>query len=139
MVYQQIRALAVLDTAAARQKGYPLRVSFSEFLRRFVRHPTPNINRIHLSPKQIHLNLIAFRYKFLAFDFDENVELTKDNCRLLLIRLKMEGWIIGNSKVFLKYYNVEYLSRFVKHHKIKWQNWQIHKLSFPLSFGFQFV
>lgn len=49
----------------------------------------------------------------MAFDFDENVELTKDNCRLLLIRLKMEGWIIGNTKVFLKYYNVEYLSRFV--------------------------
>jgi len=39
------------------------------------------------------------------------VELTKDNCRLLLIRLKMEGWIIGTSKVFLKYFNEEYLSR----------------------------
>lgn len=51
------------------------------------------------------------RYKFLAFDFDENVEVTKDNCRLLLIRLKMEGWVIGRSKVFLKYYNEEYLSR----------------------------
>lgn len=51
------------------------------------------------------------RYKFLAFDFDENVELTKDNCRLLLVRLKMEGWVIGKTKVFLKYYNEEYLSR----------------------------
>lgn len=47
----------------------------------------------------------------MAFEFDENVELTKDNCRLLLIRLKMEGWLIGNTKVFLKYYNEEYLSR----------------------------
>lgn len=84
MVHQQVRALAVLDTAVVRQKGYPLRVSFQEFLR---------------------------RYKFLAFEFDENVEMTKDNCRLLLIRLKMEGWAIGASKVFLKYYNVEYLSR----------------------------
>lgn len=34
MVYQQIRALSILDTATARQKGYPLRISFSEFLRR---------------------------------------------------------------------------------------------------------
>lgn len=84
MVHQQLRALAILDTAVARQKGFPQRVSFQEFLR---------------------------RYKFLAFDFDENVDLTKDNCRLLLIRLKMEGWAIGTSKVFLKYYNVEYLSR----------------------------
>lgn len=51
------------------------------------------------------------RYQFLAFDFDENVEITKDNCRLLLIRLKMEGWVLGKTKVFLKYYNEEYLSR----------------------------
>ncbi|KAL7044663.1 hypothetical protein ACKWTF_002019 [Chironomus riparius] len=84
MVRQQLRAMAVLDTARARQKGFSVRVPFQEFLR---------------------------RYKFLAFEFDENVELTKDNCRLLLVRLKMEGWIIGTSKVFLKYFNEEYLSR----------------------------
>lgn len=34
MVYQQVRALAVLDTAQARQKGYPQRISFQEFIRR---------------------------------------------------------------------------------------------------------
>lgn len=69
-------------------------------------------------PKIFHFKLFIFlstplslSYKFLAFDFDENVDMTKDNCRLLLIRLKMEGWIIGKTKVFLKYYNVEYLSR----------------------------
>ncbi|XP_031771312.1 neither inactivation nor afterpotential protein C [Apis florea] len=84
VVRQQIRALAVLDTAKARQYGYPHRISFPEFIR---------------------------RYQFLAFDFDETVEINKDNCRLLLIRLKLEGWIIGKTKVFLKYYNEEYLSR----------------------------
>ncbi|XP_076245850.1 STKc_myosinIII_N_like and MYSc_Myo21 domain-containing protein ninaC [Calliopsis andreniformis] len=84
VVRQQIRALAILDTAKARQRGYPCRISFQEFLR---------------------------RYQFLAFDFDENVEINQDNCRLLLIRLKMEGWMIGKTKVFLKYYNEEYLSR----------------------------
>ncbi|XP_015432915.1 PREDICTED: neither inactivation nor afterpotential protein C [Dufourea novaeangliae] len=84
VVRQQIRALAILDTAKARQRGYPYRMSFQEFLR---------------------------RYQFLAFDFDENVEITKENCRLLLIRLKMEGWMLGKTKVFLKYYNEEYLSR----------------------------
>jgi myosin-3 len=47
----------------------------------------------------------------LAFDFDEPVEETKENCRLLLIRLKMEGWALGKTKVFLKYYNEEFLSR----------------------------
>lgn len=84
VVRQQMRALAILDTARARQKGFSVRIPFNEFLR---------------------------RYKFLAFDFDENVEVTKENCRLLLIRLKMEGWLIGHSKVFLKYYNEEFLAR----------------------------
>ncbi|XP_052892100.1 neither inactivation nor afterpotential protein C [Anopheles moucheti] len=84
MVRQQLRAMAVLDTARARQKGFSHRIPFQEFLR---------------------------RYQFLAFDFDENVEMTRDNCRLLLIRLKLEGWVIGKTKVFLKYYNVEYMQR----------------------------
>lgn len=55
--------------------------------------------------------LLYYRYRFLAFDFDENVDVTQDNCRLLLIRLKMEGWVIGKTKVFLKYYNEEFLAR----------------------------
>ncbi|GJQ69847.1 putative myosin [Trypoxylus dichotomus] len=84
IVRQQLRAMTIVETAKARQKGYPHRIIFPEFLR---------------------------RYKFLAFDFDENVETTRDNCRLLLIRLKMEGWVIGKTKVFLKYYNEEYLAR----------------------------
>ncbi|KAF9811956.1 hypothetical protein SFRURICE_021313 [Spodoptera frugiperda] len=84
VVRQQIRALAILDTAKARQSGFSSRIPFAEFIR---------------------------RYRFLAFDFDENVEVTKENCRLLMIRLKMEGWVLGKSKVFLKYYNEEFLSR----------------------------
>ncbi|XP_060801531.1 neither inactivation nor afterpotential protein C [Amyelois transitella] len=84
VVKQQLRALAILDTAKARQNGFSCRIPFAEFIR---------------------------RYRFLAFDFDENVEVTKDNCRLLLIRLKMEGWVLGKTKVFLKYYNEEFLSR----------------------------
>ncbi|XP_008480271.1 neither inactivation nor afterpotential protein C-like [Diaphorina citri] len=84
VVKQQIRALGVVDTARARQKGYSCRVTFADFIQ---------------------------RYRFLAFDFDEPVDVTKENCRLLLIRLKMEGWMIGKSKVFLRYYNEEYLAR----------------------------
>ncbi|XP_023311142.1 neither inactivation nor afterpotential protein C [Anoplophora glabripennis] len=84
LLRQQLRALTLIETAKMRQLGYPHRISFSEFLR---------------------------RYKFLAFDFEENVELTRDNCRLLMVRLKMEGWALGKTKIFLKYYNEEYLSR----------------------------
>lgn len=51
------------------------------------------------------------RYCFLAFGWDERVVASKENCRLLLIRLKMDGWALGKTKVFLKYYHVEYLSK----------------------------
>ncbi|XP_034666506.1 neither inactivation nor afterpotential protein C [Drosophila subobscura] len=84
VVQQQMKALGVLDTVIARQKGYSSRLGFDEFLR---------------------------RYQFLAFDFDEPVEMTKENCRLLFLRLKMEGWALGKSKVFLRYYNDEFLAR----------------------------
>nr|AAA28721.1 ninaC long protein [Drosophila melanogaster] len=84
VVQQQMKALGVLDTVIARQKGFSSRLPFDEFLR---------------------------RYQFLAFDFDEPVEMTKDNCRLLFLRLKMEGWALGKTKVFLRYYNDEFLAR----------------------------
>lgn len=86
LVRQQIKAMSVLDTAKAKQKGFSHRIPFASFIRRF---------------------------QFLAFDFDEKVEMTKDDCRLLLVRLKLEGWVIGKSKVFLKYYNEEFLSQSV--------------------------
>lgn len=89
LIRQQLRALAITTTAKARQQGYSCRISFSEFLR---------------------------RYQFLAFDFNETVDMTRENCRLLLIRLKMEGWNIGKSKVFLKYYNEEHLARLYEVH-----------------------
>ena len=51
------------------------------------------------------------RYQFLAFDFDEKVDVTMENCRLLLLRLKMDGWRLGKTKILLKYYAHEYLIR----------------------------
>lgn len=51
------------------------------------------------------------RYSFLAFGWNERVAPTRDNCRLFLLRLKMDGWALGKTKVFLKYYHTEYLSK----------------------------
>jgi len=51
------------------------------------------------------------RYCFLAFGYEERVIVNRDNCRLLLLRLKMDGWALGKTKVFLKYYHVEFLSK----------------------------
>ncbi|XP_068244393.1 neither inactivation nor afterpotential protein C isoform X2 [Palaemon carinicauda] len=84
MIKHQVKYHAVCDTIRIRQQGFSHRIPYQEFLR---------------------------RYQFLAFEFDEVVDLTKDNARLLLVRLKMEGWAIGKDKVFLKFYNEEFLSR----------------------------
>lgn len=56
-------------------------------------------------------SFFSFRYCFLAFNFDERVTASRENCRLLLLRLKLDGWALGKTKVFLKYYHVEYLTK----------------------------
>lgn len=81
---EQLRAFNIIETVAIRKMGFTHRIPFAEFLR---------------------------RYQFLAFDFEETVDMTGDNCRLLLLRLKVEGWKLGKTKVFIKYYAEEFLSR----------------------------
>ncbi|XP_029173409.1 myosin-IIIb-like isoform X2 [Nylanderia fulva] len=83
-VVKQLRYTGVLETIRIRQNGFSHRIPFNEFLK---------------------------RYCFLAFGYDERVIASRDNCRLLLIRLKMDGWALGKTKVFLKYYHVEFLSK----------------------------
>lgn len=65
-------------------------------------------------PKIIYSHIyysLCYRYCFLAFGYDERVVSNRENCRLLLVRLKMDGWAIGKTKVFLKYYHIEYLAK----------------------------
>ncbi|KAK4296506.1 hypothetical protein Pmani_030996 [Petrolisthes manimaculis] len=83
-VQRQLRYAGVMETVRIRQHGFSHRITFSDFLR---------------------------RYCFLAFNFDERVTASRDNCRLLLLRLKMDGWALGKTKVFLKYYHVEFLTK----------------------------
>ncbi|KAH6939060.1 hypothetical protein HPB50_015702 [Hyalomma asiaticum] len=80
----QLRYTGVLETIYIRQQGFSHRYSFTELLK---------------------------RYGFLAFSFDEKVVPNRETCHQLLVRLKMDDYAIGKSKVFLKYYHVEYLSR----------------------------
>lgn len=56
------------------------------------------------------------RYYFLGYGFEERVVASRESCRLLLVRLKMDGWALGKSKVFLKYYHIEYLSKLYEEH-----------------------
>ncbi|KAK7063234.1 Myosin-IIIa, partial [Halocaridina rubra] len=83
-VKRQLQYAGVMETVRIRQHGYSHRIPFADFLR---------------------------RYCFLAFNFDERVTASKENCRLLLLRLKMDGWALGKTKVFLKYYHIEYLAK----------------------------
>ncbi|XP_040567832.1 myosin-IIIb [Lepeophtheirus salmonis] len=80
----QLQYSGVFQTVKIRQIGYPCRLTFAEFLR---------------------------RYCFLGFSFDERVVATKENCQILMLRLRMDGYALGKTKVFLKYYHVEYLSK----------------------------
>lgn len=83
-VLKQLRYTGVLETIKIRQNGYSHRIIFGDFLK---------------------------RYCFLGFGFNERVVANRDTCRLLLIRLKMDGWALGKSKVFLKYFHIEQLSK----------------------------
>lgn len=81
---KQMAYSGIIETVKARKNGYPVRLTFGEFLR---------------------------RYCFLGFSFDERVVATRENCQLLLLRLKMDGYALGKTKVFLKYFHLEYLSK----------------------------
>lgn len=88
-VLKQLRCAGVLETIRIRQHGFSHRLTFGDFLK---------------------------RYCFLAFGFNEKVMASRENCRQLLIRLKMDGWALGKSKVFLKYYHVEFLAKQYEEH-----------------------
>ncbi|CAD0194743.1 unnamed protein product [Chrysodeixis includens] len=83
-ILKQLRYTGVLETIRIRQNGFSHRLTFEDFLK---------------------------RYGFLAFSYDEVMKPNRDTSRLLLLRLKMDGWALGKSKVFLKYYHVEVLAR----------------------------
>jgi myosin-3 len=73
-----------METIKIRRQGYSHRIPFTEFVT---------------------------RYAFLAFSYEEIVVPTRETARILLLRLNMDGWALGKTKVFLKYYHIETLSR----------------------------
>jgi myosin III len=88
-VIKQLRYTGVLETIRIRQHGFSHRLLFSEFLK---------------------------KYGFLGYDFNERIVANRESCRLLLVRLKMDGWALGKSKIFLKYYHIELLSKMYEEH-----------------------
>jgi myosin-3 len=83
-VLKQLRYAGIFETVRIRQNGFSHRILFADFLK---------------------------KYCFLAFKFNERVVTNRAFCQQLIDRLKIKGYAIGKSKVFLKFYHMEYLSK----------------------------
>ena len=69
------------------------------------------------------MNLCFFcfflRYQILAYPLHKKVSGDAATCGKILTKSKLENWLIGRTKVFLKYYHVEELARLLELHKRK--------------------
>ncbi|KAL3856081.1 hypothetical protein ACJMK2_015277 [Sinanodonta woodiana] len=83
-VKTQLKYTGVLETTRIRREGYSHRIPFMEFMK---------------------------RYSVLSFQSGKPIQYDKVGSRELLEKLGLQGWALGNTKVFLKYYHVEQLTR----------------------------
>ena len=79
-VTTQLSCTGMLETTRIRKEGYAIRLTFEEFVE---------------------------RYKYLAAQV--TMASTAANCRKILMTTKLEGYQIGKSKIFLKYWHVDRL------------------------------
>uniref|UniRef100_A0A671YRV6 non-specific serine/threonine protein kinase n=1 Tax=Sparus aurata TaxID=8175 RepID=A0A671YRV6_SPAAU len=82
-VMVQLRYTGILETVNIRRQGYSHRITFEEFVN---------------------------RYYYLAFRAHQMPETSRENAVAILQRAKLEGWVLGTTKVFLRYYHVEQLN-----------------------------
>ncbi|XP_071072397.1 myosin-IIIb isoform X2 [Dasypus novemcinctus] len=82
-VLAQLRSTGILETVSIRQQGYSHRILFEEFVK---------------------------RYYYLAFRAHQTPLASKENCISILEKSRLDHWVLGKTKVFLKYYQVEQLN-----------------------------
>ncbi|KAF7215867.1 myosin-IIIb isoform X2 [Nothobranchius furzeri] len=82
-VMLQLRYTGILETVNIRRQGYSHRIPFEEFVN---------------------------RYFYLAFRAHQMPETSRGNAVAILERAKLKDWVLGKTKVFLKYYHVEQLN-----------------------------
>ncbi|XP_078537714.1 myosin-IIIb [Lissotriton helveticus] len=82
-VLVQLRYTGILETVRIRRQGYSHRILFDEFIK---------------------------RYYYLAFKAHGSPPVTKENCTAILKAARLDNWVLGKTKVFLKYYHVEQLN-----------------------------
>ncbi|TSM68897.1 Myosin-IIIb [Bagarius yarrelli] len=79
----QLRYTGILETVNIRRQGFSHRITFNEFVN---------------------------RYYYLAFRAHQMPESSKENAVIILQKAKLNNWVLGRTKVFLKYYHVEQLN-----------------------------
>ena len=83
-VERQLRSTGVLETVRIRQTGYSYRPDFATFLK---------------------------CYGHLVFPYTSNHHASRDSCSRVLIKLGIENWVVGETKVFLKYFHSTQLEK----------------------------
>lgn len=82
-VLAQLRSTGILETVSIRRQGYSHRILFEEFVK---------------------------RYYYLAFRAHQIPPVNKESCVTILEKSRLDHWVLGKTKVFLKYYHVEQLN-----------------------------
>ncbi|KAG7464002.1 hypothetical protein MATL_G00182650 [Megalops atlanticus] len=82
-VMVQLRYTGILETVNIRRQGFSHRIPFEDFVN---------------------------RYYYLAFRAHEMPDSSQENVVAILERAKLDNWVLGKTKVFLKYYHVEQLN-----------------------------
>uniref|UniRef100_A0A670YNE7 non-specific serine/threonine protein kinase n=1 Tax=Pseudonaja textilis TaxID=8673 RepID=A0A670YNE7_PSETE len=79
----QLRYTGILETARIRQQGYSHRILFANFIK---------------------------RYYFLCYNSSDELPINSATCTAILEKAKLNKWMVGKTKVFLKYYHIEQLN-----------------------------
>ncbi|XP_062983926.1 myosin-IIIa [Elgaria multicarinata webbii] len=82
-VLVQLRYTGILETARIRRQGYSHRILFANFIE---------------------------RYYLLCYKSSDNPPVSPETCAAILEKAQLDNWILGKTKVFLKYYHVEQLN-----------------------------
>jgi myosin-3 len=77
----------MLETTRIRREGYSFRPTFADFMERF---------------------------GILAYGPSQRVQPSSETCRHVLNKSGVAGWLVGHTKVFLKYWQVEQLDKSIK-------------------------
>ncbi|OCT75584.1 myosin-IIIa isoform X2 [Xenopus laevis] len=87
-VLVQLRYTGILETARIRRLGYSHRILFANFIK---------------------------RYRLICFKSNVDPPVSPESCAAILEKANLGNWVMGKTKVFLKYYHVEHLDRMIKH------------------------